>query len=140
MCFLGNGYRSIVNIVESCLSKVLDISKKIQKNRDKLFFRSFNVYMELQSYTQVLTRLVTISHLAIVLLDYSEPGSLFPQNEKIDDIMQDVERINRECFYGRSFGFQVSVYYFYLLSMVASTSIFGAKFKRGSVITADITR
>ena len=68
--------------------------------------------MELQSYTQVLTRLVTISHLAIVLLDYSEPGSLFSQNEKIDDIMQDVERINRECFYGRSFGFQVSVYSF----------------------------
>ena len=103
----GNGYRSIINIVESCLNKILDICRQIQTSRNKLFFRSYHVYMELESYTQVLSRLLTVVHLAIVLLDYSEANCLFPRDNAVDEVMKDFEVLNRECFYGRSFGFQV---------------------------------
>ena len=104
---IGNGYRSIITIVESCLQKILLTCQQIQRSRDKLFFRSYHVYMELESYTQVLTRLLTIANLAIVLLDYSEAGNLFPRDTVIDDMIMDFEKISRECFYGRTFGFQV---------------------------------
>eukprot|EP00111_Clytia_hemisphaerica_P016900 TCONS_00050129-protein len=104
----GNGYRSIISIIESCLIKIQELSRHIQRSREKIFFRSYHVYMELESYSQVLTRLLTISHLAIVLLDYSDVGNLFPHDCVVDDMMIDFEKINRECFYGRSFGFQYS--------------------------------
>lgn len=104
---LGNGYRSVINIVESCLQEILLTCQHIQKSREKLFFRSYHVYMELDSYTQVLSRLLTISNLAVVLLDYSQAGNLFPDEVVMDDMIADFEKINRECFYGRTFGFQV---------------------------------
>lgn len=104
----GNGYRSIISIVESCLIKILQLSMQIQKSRDKLFFRSYHVYMELESYTQVLSRLLTVVHLTIVLLDYSDVGCLFPHDNIVEDLLVDFEKISRECFYGRSFGFQYS--------------------------------
>lgn len=106
--FSGNGYRSVINIVESCLRKILATCKHIQKSRDKLFFRSYHMYMELESYVQVLSRLLTICNFAIVLLDYSKVGNLFPEDTVMDDMISDFEKINRECFYGRTFGFQVS--------------------------------
>lgn len=110
--FTGNGYRSIISIIESCLIKIQELSRHIQRSREKIFFRSYHVYMELESYSQVLTRLLTISHLAIVLLDYSDVGNLYPHDCVVDDMMIDFEKINRECFYGRSFGFQVCFFYF----------------------------
>lgn len=118
---LGNGYRSIISIVESCLIKILQLSMQIQKSRDKLFFRSYHVYMELESYTQVLSRLLTVVHLTIVLLDYSDVGCLFPHDNIVEDLLVDFEKISRECFYGRSFGFQVCLsfslmFLFYLLN------------------------
>ena len=64
--------------------------------------------MELDSYSQVLMRLLSIVQFAIILLEESDASSLFPKDEKIDEgVMADFEKINRECFYGRSFGFQV---------------------------------
>ena len=106
----GNGYRSIINIVESCLNQIIYISEQIQRNRDKLFFRSYQMYAELDAYAQVLARLLTIIKFAIVLLDNSEGRCLFMNDTQkdsiIEDMMDDFNKINRECFYGRSFGFQ----------------------------------
>ncbi|XP_047131744.1 hormone-sensitive lipase isoform X1 [Hydra vulgaris] len=103
----GNGYRSIANVVESCLSKVLELNEQIKNEREKFFFRSYHTYMELNSYSQVLMRLLSIVQFAIILLEESNSGCLFPKEEKIDEnVMADFEKINRECFYGRSFGFQ----------------------------------
>jgi len=42
-------------------------------------------------------------------LDYSDVGNLFPHDCVVDDMMVDFDKINRECFYGRSFGFQVII-------------------------------
>ena len=82
--------------------------KKLPTDRRRLlllynkdFFFSFSCTL------QVISRLLTICHLAVVLLDYSDVGNLFAHDCVVDDMMVDFEKINRECFYGRSFGFQV---------------------------------
>ena len=62
----------------------------------------------------MITRLLTVCHLAVVLLDYSDVGNLFAQDCVVDDMMVDFEKINRECFYGRSFGFQVLFFSFFI--------------------------
>ena len=49
-----------------------------------------------------------------MLLDYSDVGILFAQDCVVDDIMVDFEKINGECFYGRSFGFQVLFFSFFI--------------------------
>lgn len=110
----GNGYRSIINIVESCLNQTLSVVEQIQRNRDKLFFRSYQMYAELDSYTQVLSRLLMIVQYAIILLDNGADNALFPPDTPkvkkiIDDMMDDFNNISRECFYGRSFGFQYTL-------------------------------
>ena len=107
----GNGYRSIVYIVESCLNQIICTSEKIQRTRDNLFYRSYQMYSELDSYVQVLTRLLTIVRFAVVLLDNSELRHLFPKETPrtyniIEALMDEFNNVDRECFYGRSFGFQ----------------------------------
>ena len=109
----GNGYRSIIYVIKQCMDTLIEVGKYIQRNRERFFFRSYHFYMEIDSYSQVLARLFTIVQFALILVDMNETGCLFlHKNEQTNDmigLMDDFDLISRECFYGRSFGFQVSM-------------------------------
>ena len=107
----GNGFRSLICITEKCLFKILEIGIYIQKSRDRFFFRSYHNFMEIESYSQVASRLFTVTQVALSLGTILDDDSLFADDDKfpdeVDGLMNDFETIGRECFYGRSFGFQV---------------------------------
>ena len=107
----GNGFRSLIVITEKCLFKILELGIYIQKSRDRFFFRSYHNYMEIESYSQVVSRLFTVIQVALSLGTILDQDSLFADEERypdeVDGLMSDFETISRECFYGRSFGFQV---------------------------------
>lgn len=110
----GNGFRSLICITEKCLFKILEIGIYIQKSRDRFFFRSYHNFMEIESHSQVISRLFTVTQVALSLGTILDEGSLFADDEKypeeVDGLMNDFETIGRECFYGRSFGFQVCLF------------------------------
>ena len=69
------------------------------------------MYPKLQAYVLVLPRLLNVVQFAVILLDLSDDGCLYPRQtpevkKHADQMIQDFESLNRECFYGRTFGFQ----------------------------------
>ena len=107
----GNGFRSLIYLIRKCLLKILEIGIYIQKSRERFFFRSYHNSMEIESYSQVISRLFTMTQVALSLGTILDDDSLFADEEKFPDevngLLNDFETIGRECFYGRSFGFQV---------------------------------
>lgn len=107
----GNGYRSIINIVESCLNKVISKSEAVQRNREKMFFQTNQAHAKLKAYEQVLHRLLSVVKFAIVIMNNSEQNSLFPKDspetiDAVNGVLDDFNTLDRECFYGSCFGFQ----------------------------------
>ena len=111
----GNGFRSLICVTEKCLFKILELCIYVQKSRDRFFFRSYHYFMEVDSYSQVISRLFTVMQVALSLGTYLDDDSLFVDEDKfpeeVDGLMNDFETVGRECFYGRSFGFQVILYF-----------------------------
>ena len=107
----GNGFRSLMCLIEKCLFKILEIGLYIQKSRERFFFRSYHNFMELESYSHVICRLFTMSQIALSLGALLDEDSLFADEDKYPDevygLVSDFDALGRECFYGRSFGFQV---------------------------------
>ena len=95
---------------------------QVQKNRTKLYFSSYQTYAEMEAYSQLIARLLTIVQFAIILMNNSDRW-LFPEdspkvNTIIHDLMGDFDNINRDCFYGRTFGFQYAYTVRHALSMI----------------------
>eukprot|EP00795_Rhopilema_esculentum_P016826 gene16826-8294_t len=137
----GNGFRSLIVITEKCLFKILELGIYIQKSRDRFFFRSYHNYMEIESYSQVVSRLFTVIQVALSLGTILDQDSLFADEERypdeVDGLMSDFETISRECFYGRSFGFQFSPALQQSLNVVAvALAAYGDGFKRHNGETA----
>ena len=107
----GNGFRSLICLTDKCLFKILEIGIYIQKTRERFFFRSYHNFMQIESYSQVISRLFTMTQVALSLGTILDDNSLFADDEKysdeVDGLMSDFDTIGRECFYGRCFGFQV---------------------------------
>ncbi|XP_071806435.1 hormone-sensitive lipase-like [Asterias amurensis] len=108
----GNGYRSLIRVVDCCVEKLIQISRYVAVNRDSMLFRSSHYLKELEAYGKVLSQLRVLLGYGEKLLAYSdvESGQLFPDKEQLDqmpiDIMLEVQALDRECFYGRCLGFQ----------------------------------
>eukprot|EP00794_Sanderia_malayensis_P011155 gene11155-12327_t len=137
----GNGFRSLICITEKCMAKILEISSYIGKNRDRFFFRSYHFYMEIESYGQVILRLFTIIQLSLSVSTILDSGSLFPDEDKyseeLDGLLDDFETISRECFYGRSFGFQFTPALQQSLQVIAvAMTAYGDGFKHHNGSTA----
>ena len=120
----GNGFRSLICLTDKCLFKILEIGIYIQKTRERFFFRSYHNFMQIESYSQVICRLFTMTQVALSLGTILDDGSLFADEDKypdeVDGLMKDFETIGRDCFYGRSFGFQVCLHSF-LFRMILYT-------------------
>ncbi|XP_041470237.1 hormone-sensitive lipase-like isoform X2 [Lytechinus variegatus] len=104
----GNGYRSLVQVVDACVDKLLKVVDSISRTRESLLFRSNFHIKELESYGKVLGQLRVILGYAQKLVAYSEAGNLFPSNNEQfpENVMLEIQALDRECFYGRCLGFQ----------------------------------
>ena len=101
----GNGYRSLLRLLEHCVRSVTEISAYCCTHRDKFYFRSHHYCLEVEAYTSLFQRTRELLQYAKILLDGPE-ARLIP--ETFDPkIMLEVEQLDRECFYGRTLGFQV---------------------------------
>ncbi|XP_072166376.1 hormone-sensitive lipase-like [Diadema setosum] len=104
----GNGYRSLVKVVDACVDKLIKVVGNISQTRESLLFRTSHHLKELESYGKVLGQLRVILAYAQKLVAYSERGNLFPKNDEHfpDNVMLEIQALDRECFYGRCLGFQ----------------------------------
>ena len=110
----GNGYRSIVRVVEMCFRRLHALGKDFQDNRERLFFRSDHYYNELISYLELSKGLFKFLEFAQLLLRWSTGSDLFPPEDCCDaTTMTEIhlQEMEKECFYGRRLGFHVSMFY-----------------------------
>ena len=105
----GNGYRSLLRLVEHCLHSVTELSAYCQTHRDRFYFRSHHYSLEVEAFANVFQRTSELLHFAKIVVEDSVPDNLFPENFD-SKVMLEVEKLDRECFYGRTLGFQVNIY------------------------------
>lgn len=103
----GNGYRSLIKLVEQCIRSVTELSAYCQTHRDRFYFRSHHYSLEVEAFANLFQRTSELLQFAEIVVEDSVPDNLFP--ECFDSkVMLEVEQLDRECFYGRTLGFQVS--------------------------------
>ena len=103
----GNGYRSLIKLVEQCIRSVTELSAYCQTHRDRFYFRSHHYSLEVEAFANLFQRTSELLQFAEIVVEDSVPDNLFP--ECFDSkVMLEVEQLDRECFYGRTWGFQVS--------------------------------
>ncbi|XP_061376840.1 hormone-sensitive lipase isoform X1 [Danaus plexippus] len=103
----GNGYRSFVSVVDSCVLNGLKLSRQVCTGRDALLFRKGYFVKEVESNGQLLASLGTCLHHLQTLLSWAPPGELFPtEPHSPEELFSQADTINQYCFYGRCLGFQ----------------------------------
>lgn len=103
----GNGYRSLITIVEHSIRSVTDLAAYCQTHRDRFYFRWHHYSMEVEAFANLFCRIAELLELAKSLINDNVPNHLF--HEHFDsDLLIAAEQLDRECFYGRTLGFQVS--------------------------------
>ncbi|XP_072931144.1 hormone-sensitive lipase isoform X2 [Epargyreus clarus] len=103
----GNGYRSFVSVVDSCVLHGLKLSRQVCTGRDALLFRKGYFVKEIESCSQLLASLGTCLHHLQTLLSWAPPGELFPtEPHSPEELFAQADTINQYCFYGRCLGFQ----------------------------------
>lgn len=104
----GNGYRSLLRLLQHCIRAVTELTYYCQRNRDRFYFRSHHYCLEIEAHADLFTRTKDLLNYAITCMNESKEGELFPS--AIDSrVMIEAEMMDRECFYGRTLGFQVRV-------------------------------
>ncbi|CAF4875604.1 unnamed protein product [Pieris macdunnoughi] len=103
----GNGYRSFVSVVDSCILHGLKLSRQVCSGRDALLFRKGYFVKEVESCGQLLASLGTCLHHLHTLISWAPPGDLFPvEPHSPEELFSKADTINQYCFYGRCLGFQ----------------------------------
>ncbi|XP_044164248.1 LOW QUALITY PROTEIN: hormone-sensitive lipase-like [Acropora millepora] len=101
----GNGYRSLITIVEHSIRSVTDLAAYCQTHRDRFYFRWHHYSMEVEAFANLFCRIAELLQLAKSLINDNVPNHLF--HEHFDsDLLIAAEQLDRECFYGRTLGFQ----------------------------------
>lgn len=112
----GNGYRSILTVIEKCCIRLVTLIRYITSNRDSFIFRGDHYSRELESYVTVFGQLRACVYYLEKLVAYCPNGVLFPDELSIsaddqtiaEQLMGEVESLCQESFYGRCLGFQVN--------------------------------
>lgn len=110
----GNGYRTIVRVVELCFRRLHALGNYFQEKRNGFLFRTDHYYKEILSYLELSKGLYKFLEFAQLLLKWNsanESNDLFPPEDNCDAIkMTEVhlQEMEKECFYGRRLGFHVS--------------------------------
>ncbi|RDD46012.1 Hormone-sensitive lipase [Trichoplax sp. H2] len=103
----GNGYRSVLTVMQSCLVKMKTVLASVQVNMKKLLFRLAKYLTELEDFTRVFSHLASMLQAMKQLMMLTSDGRLFHEfNNTSHDFLQQVDNLDQECFYGRVFAFQ----------------------------------
>ncbi|XP_037120479.1 lipase, hormone-sensitive a [Syngnathus acus] len=104
----GNGYRSLIKVIRSCLLHVLHKARYIASNHSSAFFRAEHNASEMEAYCSALCQLRALLYLAKRLINDNDFGQLY----SLQDLdlshryVQEYSSMHKACFYGRCLGFQ----------------------------------
>ncbi|XP_008284011.1 lipase, hormone-sensitive a [Stegastes partitus] len=106
----GNGYRTLVKVLLSCLFHIIQKARYIASNYNSAFFRAEHNATELEAYGSALCQLRALLHLAQRLINDNHHGQLYSlQDEDLSRrFVQEYSSMHKACFYGRCLGFQFS--------------------------------
>ncbi|XP_071277272.1 hormone-sensitive lipase-like isoform X2 [Agelaius tricolor] len=123
----GNGYRSLLQVVQVCLERAVERSRYVALHRRSLFFRAGANAAEIEAVAAALGQLRALTVLALKMAEISKPGCLFPDGEKVrkelgkdeeeeeeeeeeegisEVVLREYSTMHNGCFYGRCLGFQ----------------------------------
>ncbi|KAK7898469.1 hypothetical protein WMY93_019322 [Mugilogobius chulae] len=106
----GNGYRTLVKVLLSCLLHIIHKARYISANLRGAFFRADHNAAEMEAYLSALCQLRALLHLANRLLNDTPCGELctLQDVELSRRFVQEYSSMHKACFYGRCLGFQFS--------------------------------
>ncbi|KAF3834308.1 hypothetical protein F7725_025512 [Dissostichus mawsoni] len=106
----GNGYRTLVKVLLSCLLHIIHKGRYIASNYNSAFFRADHNASEMEAYSSALCQLRALLHLAQRLLNDNEYGQLYAlqDGDLSSRFVQEYSSMHKACFYGRCLGFQFS--------------------------------
>ncbi|XP_037549451.1 lipase, hormone-sensitive a [Nematolebias whitei] len=106
----GNGYRTLVKVLQSCLLHIIHKGRYIASNHSGAFFRAEHNASEMEAYCSALCQLRALLYLARRLLHDNEHGQLYvlQDAELSRRFVQEYSSMHKACFYGRCLGFQFS--------------------------------
>ncbi|XP_014668106.1 PREDICTED: hormone-sensitive lipase-like [Priapulus caudatus] len=103
----GNGYRSIVQVIDACVLKLLRISRDVCLNRESFLFLAGHKCRDVEAYTDVLGVLRQSLKYFIEFDTWCDDGQLFPHEKNVPwDILREMETFNHAAFHGRAVAFQ----------------------------------
>ncbi|XP_019721615.1 lipase, hormone-sensitive a isoform X2 [Hippocampus comes] len=106
----GNGYRTLIKVLQSCLLHILHKARYIASNHKSAFFRADHNASEMEAYCSALCQLRALLYLAKRLINDNDFGQLY----SLQDLdlshryVQEYSSMHKACFYGRCLGFQFS--------------------------------
>ncbi|GAU98930.1 hypothetical protein RvY_10002-2 [Ramazzottius varieornatus] len=113
----GNGYRSLLQIVDACVVKLLEANVYMRNNREKFHFRVHSSLTDIRNYVEVLGTLRAMLKYTERMIDVEVAAGthdLFPGNTSDDDnsdLLEDwllrVETLDQTCFFGSCTAFHV---------------------------------
>ncbi|ESO01835.1 hypothetical protein HELRODRAFT_161006 [Helobdella robusta] len=103
----ANGYRSVVGLIEKCSLHLLILTRYVALKKKSLLFRNDHYSKEFESYVTLLGQLRACLQYAQKFMSYSS-GQLVSEQVSEDEfkIMQEIENLSQEPFYGVCLGFQ----------------------------------
>ncbi|XP_074470550.1 lipase, hormone-sensitive a isoform X3 [Sebastes fasciatus] len=106
----GNGYRTLVKVLLSCLMHIIHKGRYIASNYNSAFFRADHNASEMEAYCSALCQLRALVHLAQQLINENECGQLYSlqDGDLSGRFVQEYSSMHKACFYGRCLGFQFS--------------------------------
>uniref|UniRef100_UPI003AAC9975 lipase, hormone-sensitive a n=1 Tax=Centroberyx gerrardi TaxID=166262 RepID=UPI003AAC9975 len=106
----GNGYRTLVKVLQSCLLHIIHKARYIATNCHGAFFRADHNASEMEAYCNALCQLRALLHLAQRLMNDNSCGQLYSlqDGDLSRRFVQEYSSMHKACFYGRCLGFQFS--------------------------------
>ncbi|XP_078123933.1 lipase, hormone-sensitive a [Sander vitreus] len=106
----GNGYRTLVKVLLSCLLHIIHKGRYIASNYNGAFFRADHNVSEMEAYCIALRQLRALLHLAQRLINDNNHGELYclQDQDLSNHFVQEYSSMHKACFYGRCLGFQFS--------------------------------
>ncbi|XP_026156939.1 lipase, hormone-sensitive a isoform X2 [Mastacembelus armatus] len=106
----GNGYRTLVKVLQSCLLHIIHKGRYIASNYNGAFFRADHNVSEMEAYCRALCQLRALLHLAQRLINDNDCGQLYTKQDRdlSSRFVQEYSSMHKACFYGRCLGFQFS--------------------------------
>ncbi|KAE8282501.1 Hormone-sensitive lipase [Larimichthys crocea] len=106
----GNGYRTLVKVLQSCLLHIVHKGRYIASNYNSAFFRADHNASEMEAYCSALCQLRALMHLAQRLVNDNDYAQLYSlqEGDLSRRFVQEYSSMHKACFYGRCLGFQYS--------------------------------